>query len=221
MTEKIRVGLIFGGKSAEHEVSLQSAKNIVEAIDTSKFEPVLIGIDKEGHWHWVDKANFLLNANNPRLIALNKSGKNLSITPGVKKRQLVPTGEHGTEGGIDVAFPVLHGPYGEDGSVQGLLKLANIPFVGASVLGSAVGMDKDVMKRILRDGGVPIARFLTLTRATREVFAFNSVRETLGLPFFVKPANLGSSVGINRVENKVEFTRAIDEALEFDRKGIH
>ena len=120
----------------------------------------------------------------------------------------------------DVVFPVLHGTYGEDGTVQGLLKLADIPFVGASVLGSAVGMDKDVMKRLLRDANIPIADFVVYNYRQRSDISFDDVKSKLGLPLFVKPANLGSSVGINKVKERAEFTAAIDDAFKYDTKII-
>lgn len=162
MKKKIKVGIIFGGKSAEHEVSLQSAKNVIEAIDKEKYDPVLIGVDKKGKWHLNDNSRFLLNSENPKLIKLNnESSQSVALIPQSDGR-IANFDTHQSDKSIDVVFPILHGPFGEDGTIQGLLKLANIPFVGASVLGSAVGMDKDVAKRLLRDAGIPIARFLTV-----------------------------------------------------------
>ncbi|MCG8608437.1 D-alanine--D-alanine ligase A, partial [bacterium] len=156
--KKIRVGILFGGKSAEHEVSLQSAKNVVDAIDKEKYEVVLIGIDKQGRWHLNDASRFLLHAEDPKLIALNKSNRNVALVTGQEgRREIVSVSDHQSFGSLDVVFPILHGTFGEDGTVQGLLKLANVPFVGAGVLGSAVAMDKDVMKRLLRDAGIPIS----------------------------------------------------------------
>jgi D-alanine-D-alanine ligase len=219
MKKKIRVGLLFGGKSAEHEVALQSAKNIIEAIDKNKYEVTLIGIDKEGQWHLQDSAEFLLNAGNPESIALNITSETLAVVPATHvSHQLVSVIDHQSVEPLDVIFPVLHGPYGEDGTVQGLLKLAGIPFVGAGVLGSAIGMDKDVMKRLLRDAGIPTATFLIVDYASRSRVDFDSVVGELGLPCFIKPANLGSSVGINKVTNKQEFTQAVNEAFCYDVK---
>jgi len=216
---KIRVGVIFGGKSAEHEVSLQSAKNIIEAIDKDKYEVVLIGMDKEGKWYLNEDSQFLLNMNNPKLIQLNKSDKPVALIPGEQSNQLINMNGYESLGQIDVVFPVLHGPYGEDGTIQGLLKLANIPYVGADVLGSAVGMDKDVMKRLLRDARVPIAKFLAY-EAGEDYAEFNQVKDELGMPVFVKPANLGSSVGISKVRTEDEFEKAMKLAFEFDNKVI-
>lgn len=181
MQNKIKVGVIFGGKSAEHEVSLRSAKNVIEAIDKTKYEPLLIEIDKSGRWSEDFPPGKLFE------------GKN-----------------------VDVVFPILHGPFGEDGTMQGLLKLANIPFVGAGVLGSAIGMDKDVMKRLLRDAGISVAKFLTLRR--QDTPDYNEITKELGLPLFVKPANMGSSVGVSKVNNETEFDQAVKEAFRYDSK---
>lgn len=220
MKGKIRVGIMFGGKSAEHEVSLQSAKNVFEAIDRNKYDVVLIGIDKNGLWHLNDVERFLQSADNPKLIKLHDSAENLALVPGEKSDQVIKLKPQQSIGNIDVMFPILHGPFGEDGTMQGLLKLANVPFVGAGVLGSAVGMDKDVMKRLLRDAGIPIARFITVNDVTRDPFSFEKIAETLGVPFFVKPANLGSSVGISRVSNEEEYLAAVEDAFQYDTKVI-
>ncbi len=171
--KKIRVAVLFGGKSAEHEVSIQSAKNIIASLDKKKYEITSIKISKDGKW------NFDLN-------------------------------------NIDVVFPALHGSYGEDGSMQGVLRLLNIPFVGSGVLGSAVGMDKDVAKRLLRDAGLPVADFLVFRK--EESIDFAKVVEKLGFPFFVKPANLGSSVGVAKVKNQKDFADAVHEAFSYDTK---
>ena len=158
-TKKIRVAVLFGGKSAEHEVSLQSARNVIEALDKEKYEVVPIGIDKEGRWLLAETSNYLFNSNDPKLIRLNSSSKSVAVLP-ESAGSLMELASCEEALRIDVFFPVLHGPFGEDGSIQGLLKVANVPFVGASVLGSAVSMDKDVMKRLFRDAGIPIADFL-------------------------------------------------------------
>ena len=218
MTPKIRVGILFGGKSAEHEVSLQSAKNIFEAIDKSKYDVTLIGIDKTGRWHLNDATQFLLDANNPKLIKLQNIPEKLALVPGELNHQLVKTSDTNSISNIDVIFPILHGPFGEDGTIQGLLKLVNIPFVGASVLGSAIGMDKDVMKRLLRDAGVPIGKFLVCHQFKKDQINFEKVVDSIGVPFFIKPANLGSSIGISRVSSQSEFITAIDEAFRYDTK---
>src|SRR5438552_11542323 len=177
MAKKIRVGIVFGGRSAEHEVSLQSAKNIIDAIDTNKFEVVLIGIDKKGQWHLNEESRFLVPMVESGLPELPEKGENLALVPGKQAEQLVALSGQQRLGSLDVVFPVLHGPFGEDGTVQGLLKLANIAFVGAGVLGSAVGMDKDVMKRLLRDAGIPIARFIATYKYSSEEIDFDQARE--------------------------------------------
>jgi D-alanine-D-alanine ligase len=216
--KKIKVGIIFGGKSAEHEVSLQSAKNVYEAINREKYKPVLIGIDKSGRWLLSDESKFLINENNPKLIKLNQSQEVVTFAP--ESHGLISNITNQKESGsVDVAFPILHGPMGEDGTVQGLLKLANIPFVGSSVLGSAVGMDKDIMKRLLRDGGIPIARFTAVAQGD-EIPEFDVLAKKFGIPFFIKPANMGSSVGVNKVQNENDYKKAMAEAFTFDLKVI-
>lgn len=220
MAGKIRVGILFGGQSAEHEVSLQSAKNIIEAIDRSKYEVVLIGIDKTGQWHLNDGSRFLPPTSRVGLPELPHSRENLALVPGKQDEQIVALSGQHRLGSLDVIFPVLHGPFGEDGTIQGLLKLANVPFVGAGVLGSAVGMDKDVMKRLLREAGIPIARFIATSRYSSEEIDFDYAQGQLGLPLFVKPANLGSSVGIHKVKDRDGFERAVRDAFNYDNKIV-
>ncbi|MGH8370662.1 MAG: D-alanine--D-alanine ligase, partial [Gammaproteobacteria bacterium] len=218
MNKKIRVGILFGGKSAEHEISLLSAKNVIDAIDKSRYEPVLIGIDKSGRWLMNEPSNMLLNTSDPKLIALNKANsESVALAPQSDGRLVkLDSGDIGQT--VDVVFPILHGPLGEDGTIQGLLKLANVPFVGAGILGSAVGMDKDVMKRLLRDAGLPIAKFLLFRRGDKP--DFDAVSKVLGMPVFVKPANLGSSVGISKAKDRAGFEKAIEEAFRYDSKII-
>ena len=176
MIKKIKIGVLFGGKSAEHEVSLVSARNVINALDKTKYLVTPIKIDRSGKF-------------------------NLNI---IKN--------------FDVIFPVLHGPYGEDGSMQGFLKLVGVPFVGPSVLGSAVGMDKDVMKRLLRDNKIPIGKFVAVKE--NDKINFNKIKKELGLPIFIKPANMGSSVGISKVRNEKEFKKGINDAFKYDSKII-
>jgi D-alanine-D-alanine ligase len=218
MTRKIRLGILFGGKSAEHEVSLQSAKNVIEAVDREKYDIVLITIDKQGEWYLADPSEFLLDPDNPKRIRLVQSDEQLAIVLGDDNQQLIRLKSKEPVDPLDAIFPILHGPYGEDGTIQGLLKLANIPFVGAGVLGSAVGMDKDVMKRLLRDAGIPIARFVTLSRDYGDKARFQELRAQLGSPLFIKPANLGSSVGVHKVSAEDQFESAVREAFQFDSK---
>ena len=216
MTNKIRVGILFGGKSAEHEISLLSAKNVIDALDKTRYEPVLIGIDKSGRWLMGEPSQFLLNTSDPKLIAINKAdSKFVALVPQSKGR-LTSLASSPLDKAVDVVFPILHGPLGEDGTIQGLLKLANVPFVGAGILGSAVGMDKDVMKRLLRDAGIPVPKFLVFSHGEKP--DFNSMTRTLGLPVFVKPANLGSSVGITKAKDEPGFRKAVQVAYRYDTK---
>ncbi len=214
---KIRVGVVFGGRSAEHEVSLQSAKNIIAALDPEKYDVVALGIDKEGKWYSAAAANFLLNENNPKLIKLNQTTfKEIAVVPGQDSRQLISLSPDNQVKPIDVAFPIVHGTYGEDGTLQGLLKLLDVPFVGAGVLGSAVGMDKDVMKRLLKGADIPVAKWLCFD--TTSVIDTKRVLEHLGLPVFVKPANAGSSVGVSKAKTEAALKEAIKVAFLYDSK---
>lgn len=218
MSRKINVGILFGGQSAEHEVSLQSAKNIFDAIDKSKYNPILIGIDKNGKWSLINETKLFLNSNKPKISTLNQQSNEVVLIPqsGGKLYNFTTKNQ---DLKIDVAFPILHGPFGEDGTVQGLLKLANIPFVGSDVIGSAVGMDKDIMKRLLRDANIPIAKFISF-RSTDIIPEFEEVKSKLGLPLFIKPANMGSSIGVSKVLNKSQYLQAIEKAFDFDNKII-
>ena len=186
--KKTRVGVIFGGRSGEHEVSLRSAESVIRSLDPSKYEVVPIAITHEGRWLGTRDAMKLLSPGEAIQAAL-KTGEPMAVVP-----------EPQRNGAVDVFFPIVHGTYGEDGTIQGLLELAGVPYVGAGVLGSAVGMDKDVMKRLLREAGLPVGDFW-VTRA-KDIEAF--IREfgtELPYPVFVKPANLGSSVGITKAHN--------------------
>lgn len=209
--KKIKVAILFGGKSAEHEVSVQSAKNVYTALDKNKYDVVVIGIDKQGQWHL---------SSGEKLLQLTSSiGTNETNTLSlVQQETLNPTLRNAQTdlGNIDVVIPVLHGPYGEDGSMQGFLKLLNIPFVGSGVLGSAVGMDKDVTKRLLRDAGLPIGKFLTYT--SKNQINTEEIKQELGLPVFVKPANMGSSIGVVKAKTEEEVYAAIEAAFSYDTK---
>ena len=209
---------MFGGKSAEHEVSLQSARNVFDALDREKYNPVLVGIDKNGRWLLNDESRFLLEAADPRRIRLNPEGVPVALIP-ESRGALSSLDSAGRPGVLDAVFPILHGPFGEDGTVQGLLKLADIPFVGSGVLGSAVGMDKDVMKRLLRDAGLPIGKFLT-HYSHKKIPPFAEIITELGLPFFIKPANMGSSVGVAKIHNEDEYIAGVLAAAEYDTKII-
>jgi D-alanine-D-alanine ligase len=221
MAQKVRVGIIFGGKSAEHEVSVRSARNIIAALDKSKYEAVLVGIDREGCWHLGNEGRLMLAVGQPTVDAISDKNDVL-LAPATKSESaaVVSTGSAAPLANLDVVFPVLHGPNGEDGTMQGLLKLAGIPFVGPSVLGSAVGMDKDVMKRLLRDAGIPIGKFEVLHAREKSAWSPEAVLKSLGSPVFVKPANMGSSVGIRKATTAEELREAVEFAFTFDRKVI-
>ncbi len=225
--KKIRVGIVFGGRSGEHEVSLASAASVMAKLDGEKYEAVPIGITKEGSW--------LLGTEPKQLIAAHEdvyegagleSSKAVTLTGDPRLRRLIPvqSGEKlGSEGAVDVIFPVLHGTYGEDGALQGLLEMANVPYVGCGVLGSALGMDKEKMKMLFSSVGLPSADYLVYRRNEWERSPerlMDVIEQRLGYPCFVKPVNLGSSVGVNKAHDRAELQRAIDEAAEFDRKII-
>jgi D-alanine-D-alanine ligase len=245
--KKTRVGILFGGRSGEHEVSLLSAASLLNAIDKDKYEVVPIGITKDGRWLTAEHAEGLLTGKlvlEPRNLragdpettspaAVLARGESVVVPPEPVHRQrgLVP---FQTDAGlmrrasdrainVDVIFPVLHGTFGEDGTIQGLLELADIPYVGAGVLGSAAGMDKDIMKSLFIAAGIPIVKHVTILRsawANEAKKVQKLVESKLIYPVFVKPANLGSSVGISKAHNRKELGPAIEEAAKFDRKIV-
>src|SRR5437660_3153774 len=241
--KKLRVGILFGGRSGEHEISLLSAASVLQALDKDKYEVVPIGITKEGRWVSQTHAERLLKgeqlpedggrrlragdpAATPGAAVLAK-GESVIVPPVPGSDSLVPfeSERRGTEQGInvDIIFPVLHGTFGEDGTIQGLLELADIPYVGAGVLGSAAGMDKDIMKSLFAAAGLPIVKHVTLLRSQWEKDpkkAARTVEKKLKYPVFVKPANLGSSVGISKVHHRKELGDAIEAAASYDRKII-
>jgi D-alanine-D-alanine ligase len=217
---KIRVGILFGGQSAEHEISILSARNVRAALDRSRFEPRLIGIDKAGRWLAQDEQKLLASARDPRLAKI-EPGLSLQVTSLLSGPTTTPNAAS-SAGPIDVIFPVLHGTLGEDGAVQGLFEVSGIPYVGAGVLGSAIGMDKDVMKRLLRDAGVSVADFRAIRRDRFEADPDRVCRDlaALGFPLFTKPANAGSSIGIRKVIDRTELAEAVRHAFGFDDKVI-
>lgn len=218
--KKLKVGIIFGGKSAEHEVSLQSAKNIVDAIDKDKYEVVLIGIDKAGKWHLNEPSSYLLNAKNPKLIQLNKSNDNVAIIPGEMDKQFIHASNAVYLDQIDVVFPIVHGTLGEDGSLQGMMRIANLPYVGPNVLSSSICMDKDIAKQLLKAAGIRVAKGLTFTRAKKQLIDYDKAVGKLGNPMFIKPANQGSSVGVSKVSTKEEFVAGVKAAFHYDHKIV-
>jgi D-alanine-D-alanine ligase len=245
MTKKLRVGIVFGGRSGEHEVSLLSAASILEAIDRGKFDVAPIGISKAGQWLVSGAAHGLLEGEAPhKELRAGDPASTLGAqvlaegTPALLAPQ--PAGQHAGQSAIDsnaalsgqscldgqsldVVFPVLHGTFGEDGTIQGLFELAGIAYVGSGVLGSAAGMDKDVMKRLFANAKLPIVRHVTLLRADWEKSprkAVAQVEAALKYPVFVKPANLGSSVGISKAHDRKELGPALDLAARYDRKLV-
>jgi len=246
--KKVRVGVLFGGRSGEHEVSLLSAASVVNAIDKEKYEVVPIGITKDGRWLTAAAAEALLQGkphDEPKHLragdpdatpgaAVLASGEAVVVPPEPAhpaNRSLTPFQSDATTLrraadraiNVDVIFPVLHGTFGEDGTIQGLLELADIPYVGAGVLGSAAGMDKDIMKSLFRAAGLPIVKHVTILRSDWDADPKKTekiIDRALKYPVFVKPANLGSSVGISKARTKKELGPAIYEAAKFDRKIV-
>jgi D-alanine-D-alanine ligase len=219
MTRKLRIGVIFGGRSGEHEVSLVSATSIINALDPAKYEIVPIGITREGRWLSSGRALGLLKER----AGLDQEPERL-LVPDPSRRGLV--GANGGSEGLqvlDAVIPIVHGTHGEDGTLQGLLELANIPYVGAGVLGSALGMDKIVQKQLFRQAGLPVAKYVwflsSLCRETPAKAAAAAAR-ALRYPLFVKPANTGSSVGISKAHTRAELLEALALAATFDRKVI-
>ncbi len=222
MPKKIRIGLIAGGQSGEHEVSLQSAHSIIDALNQKKkYKINVIGIAKDGRWLIYPDLNFLLYSDDPKRIRLKPNGQPIALAKGDKPGQakIINLKTKDAIKIIDLALPILHGPLGEDGTIQGFLKLLNIPFIGSSVIGSALGMDKEIMKRLLAQAGLPIAKFLTWSESDKKL-NFAKVKKILGAPVFVKPANLGSSVGVSKAKNEAEFKQAVKIAFDYDRKII-
>ncbi|PYR65495.1 MAG: D-alanine--D-alanine ligase A [Acidobacteria bacterium] len=240
--KQLRVGVIYGGRSGEHEVSVASAASIFKHLDRSRYEPIPIRIEKDGRWTLADKAPASISAadvieharlesarpvrpgREAHLVAHPSEDTVLSIErPAPATSELDPGTATVTGVGLDVIFPVLHGPYGEDGTVQGLLELANVPYVGAGVLGSAVGMDKAVMKTLFMAHMLPVGTYLVVRRREWNADANGiaaRVTKELRFPVFVKPANLGSSVGISKAKSEDDLRAAIELALQFDRKIV-
>ncbi len=226
--KKTRVIILFGGRSAEHEVSLLSARNVYLALDRERFEPMLIGIDKQGRWRPEAEQTLLAATGDPRTLKLKALGQPLQVPVFPESREPVPaSGQEPGDARVllrseDVVFPVLHGTYGEDGTVQGLLELADIAYVGPGPLGSAVGMDKDVTKRLLAQAGIPVVpwRLVRASDFARDRAGTLALAAQLGFPVFVKPANAGSSVGVSKVKSAEALESALREALRFDTKVL-
>jgi D-alanine-D-alanine ligase len=228
--KKLRVGIVFGGRSGEHEVSLASAKAIMENLDRNKYDVVPIGITKAGTWLLGTNPELLLaagrDASQSATAGQHETTTAVTLTGDPTVRRLIPL--QGSErlrdnGALDVIFPVLHGTYGEDGTLQGLLEMANVPYVGSGVLGSALGMDKEKMKMVFQAVGLPSTDYLVYRRnqwERRQEEIMDAIEQRLGYPNFVKPVNLGSSVGISKAHNRAELQHAINLATEYDHKII-
>lgn len=215
MQQKLHVGILFGGKSTEHEISILSARSVFEAVNRQKYDVSLIGIDKLGHWSYIEDQSLAISNDNQNPLALIPGTMQDAINLVELHNSPLQKRSH-----IDVIFPVLHGIYGEDGSIQGMLKVANIPYVGADVIGSAVGMDKDIMKRLLRDANINVSKFLIFHEYEKHDIDFEDVCAQIGLPFFMKPANTGSSVGVYKIKTQSDFQGALDKVFMYDRKII-
>ena len=212
--KRLRIGILFGGRSGEHEVSLASAASVIRGLDPDKYEAVPIGITKEGHW--------LIGAGAQKMLPeVLKGGQRVMMTADPTDAALIPLDRSGGGQRIDVVFPVMHGTFGEDGTIQGLLDLAGLPFVGAGVLGSAIGMDKDVSKRLLQVAKIPVVPWIAVQRADWERDPKDiqkAVEKKFKYPVFVKPATLGSSVGMTKVHSRAELAAALNLAAEFAMK---
>jgi D-alanine-D-alanine ligase len=217
---RLRVGVIFGGRSGEHEVSVMSARGILKALDPARFEAVPIGIDRDGRWQLVEPRALLA----PGQAVTDRVGEGALVRtsdPASSALERQEPSDLSGRFGVDVFFPIVHGSQGEDGALQGLLEMAGAPYVGCGVLGSAIGMDKDVSKRLLRDAGLPVVDFVVARAGGVAGSALaQRVQAELGYPCFVKPANLGSSVGVSKVRTPAELAGALDEAFRYDRKLV-
>jgi D-alanine-D-alanine ligase len=219
--KKLRVAVLYGGRSGEHEVSLQSAASVINHLDRDRFEIVPVAIDKQGRWHLNDIS--LLEGQ--KSLPVFKDAPAVVLPPNVGDTEgsnaLITWGEGGEAKAIDVIFPVVHGPLCEDGTIQGLFELAAVPYVGCGVLASAIAMDKEMAKRVARDAGIPIVPYLTFKQTEWQkdkTEAAERIERELGYPVFVKPANLGSSVGVHKVKDATELNSALADAFRYDVK---
>lgn len=219
--KKLNIGVIFGGRSAEHEVSIVSARSIYQALNRNKYRPILIGITKQGRW-LTGPSEELLNG------AVLKTDQSTVLVPDPTQRKLVTTGPSNRSATnrlrvLDVIFPIIHGTYGEDGTLQGLLELSGIPYVGSGVLGSAVGMDKVIQKQILQSIGIPVVEFLSIRKidwSSKPGRILNEIKTRFRLPIFIKPANGGSSIGITKVRTFSQLKSAVNNGFLYDDKII-
>jgi len=207
MPRKKKVLILYGGRSVEHGVSVNSARNIFEFIDKNRFEPIAVGISKKGKWFLTDGVDKDIEKGKPISVTLDAGNATFSDESGQKIQP-------------DIIFPVLHGTDGEDGSIQGLTRVIDLPLVGTGVLGSAVSMNKIVAKRLLNHAGLPVSDFLTFRFDEKDKISYNAIAKKLGTPFMVKSASLGSSVGVTKVKSKKDFQAAVDEAFKYDQEML-
>ncbi|OGP91503.1 MAG: D-alanine--D-alanine ligase A [Deltaproteobacteria bacterium RBG_19FT_COMBO_43_11] len=219
---KMKIGVLYGGRSGEHDVSLCSAASVVAALDKNKYKVTAIGIDRDGKWYVQEKPEIISHKDFGKVLALKKKGKWLvNHFQQNNQLRLYDLKNKNKEVTVDVIFPVLHGTFGEDGTLQGLLELAMVPYVGADVIGSSVGMDKDVAKRLLGQAGIPVVPSVTVNKRRWQDNAkiiMQNALDNLGLPLFVKPVCTGSSVGIKKVKEKESLAKAINFAFQFDTR---
>ena len=214
---KKKIAIICGGKSPEHEISIRSVKNVIEALDSSRFEPVLIGISKEGTWYHfsnlaaIKDATFLSDKNK----ITGTEVASFVVIEGTPYLYLLKSAQKIS---VDAAFPIMHGSYGEDGTIQGLIRMMGLPLIGCDVFASAAGMDKEVMKRLLEQAGIPSAKYLVLSDQSK--VAYEDVIKKLGTPFFIKPANAGSSVGVHKIKTADDYTKKLKDSFLYDTKVL-
>ncbi len=220
MNNKINLGIIFGGRSTEHEISVRSARSIIHSIDSNKYNIILVGIDKSGKWYINNQSQFLLTNNKLHAAPEEAIENEIIITKRDSFIGAVSVKSNESIQSLDVVFPILHGAFGEDGTIQGVLKALDLPFVGVDLLTSSVGMDKDFTKRLLRDAGIPIARYYCLHKYNYHLFKYDEIINTLGNTLFVKPCNAGSSVGVHKVETKSQYDLALQDAFLYDNKVL-
>jgi D-alanine-D-alanine ligase len=217
---KLNIGVLIGGKSSEHKISLLSGKNVVNAIDREKYDVTVLYIDQEGKWYFAGDGVILANEDDARKVEFAGSKIPVLFSQNANDHSLIEYGSGKVLCKLDVLYPVLHGNFGEDGSVQGLAKLANIPMVGCGIPGASMGMDKDITKKILRDERIPVAPSITARKGINDSVSFKEVVAKLGNEVFIKPVTLGSSVGVSYVTNEEEYTKAMELALSLDNKVL-
>ncbi|MEE9371610.1 MAG: D-alanine--D-alanine ligase family protein [Saprospiraceae bacterium] len=217
---KLNVAVFFGGKSAEHEISLISAQNVIKSLDRQKYIPILIAIDQTGKWYYQSDEALLFVTDDPKKIKILDKSAPVILSPVANDHRLFHSESLRVIDKVDIIYPVLHGTYGEDGAIQGLAKMANLPCVGCGILGSSVGMDKEIMKRVLSANGINNAPYVTIRRNDNPYPDYKEVSNKLGNHLFVKPANMGSSVGITYVKKAEDYPKALEYAFQYDNKII-